>query len=61
MTMSSDEPQLLSDSSLEKPEEDQLGYDEFAKDIADSVTSEVPGEEFIIGIYGPWGRSVQIS
>ncbi len=55
MTTNSDEPQLLSDSSLEKPEEDQLGYDEFAKDIADSITSEVPGEEFIIGIYGPWG------
>lgn len=55
MPKETEEPQLLSDSSLEKPEADQLGYDKFAKDIAHSVINEVPGEEFIIGIYGPWG------
>lgn len=55
MSKDSGDSQLLSDSALEKPEDDQLGYDEFAKDIADLITTEVPGEEFIIGIYGPWG------
>ncbi|GAB3028764.1 hypothetical protein GCM10025298_16550 [Natronobiforma cellulositropha] len=55
MSDESGEPGLLSDSSLEKPEDDQLGYNDFAKDIAGSITSEVPREDFIVGIYGPWG------
>jgi len=46
---------LLSDSALEKPEQDQFGYSSFAKNIADTIATRTPVDEFVVGIYGQWG------
>lgn len=46
---------LLSDSSLEDPEQDQLGYADFAENMADTIETRIPRQDFVVGIYGPWG------
>ena len=53
--MSGEESELRSDSALENPEYDQLGYADFAKNLADTIHTRIPSNEFIIGIYGQWG------
>lgn len=53
--MSGEESELRSDSALEKPEYDRLGYGDFAEDLAETVHTRIPSNEFIIGIYGQWG------
>lgn len=53
--MTKDTPRLLSDSALEEPEQDQLGYSDFAENIANAIYTDIPSDEFIIGIYGQWG------
>lgn len=47
--------ELLSDSALENSEQDQLGYSSFAKNIADTISTRTPTDEFVVGIYGQWG------
>lgn len=46
---------LLSDSALDNLEQDQLGYSSFAENIAETITSRTPVDEFVVGIYGQWG------
>lgn len=46
---------LSSDSSLNDPKEDQLGYSPFAKNVAESICKMAPNEGFVIAIYGQWG------
>ncbi len=46
---------LLSDSSLEDPEQDQLGYADFAENLAETIETRIPRQDFVVGIYGPWG------
>lgn len=46
---------LLSDSSLENPEKDQLGYADFAENLAETIENRIPRQDFVVGIYGPWG------
>ncbi|QSG14361.1 KAP family P-loop NTPase fold protein [Halapricum desulfuricans] len=53
--MTQDTPQLLSDSALDDPEEDQLGYADFAEKISNAIYSDIPSDEFVVGIYGQWG------
>lgn len=48
-------PRLLSDSAIEEPNEDLLGYSDFAKDLADTINTRIPRQDFVIGIYGTWG------
>lgn len=55
--MSEDAPPrtLHSDAALEKPINDELGFQEFAESIAGSIHESIPNEEFIVGIGGQWG------
>lgn len=53
--MSSDKSELRADSALENPKYDQLGYADFAEDLANTIHSRIPSNEFVIGIYGQWG------
>lgn len=46
---------LLSDSSLEDPEQDQLGYADFAENLAETIKRRIPRQDFVVGIYGQWG------
>jgi len=46
---------LNSDAALEKPINDELGFQEFAESIAGSIHQSIPNEEFIVGISGQWG------
>lgn len=46
---------LYSDAALDELEDDELGYGQFAADIANTIHSDVPDEEFVIGINGEWG------
>lgn len=55
MTNSSDDNGLASDSALENPENDQLGYQQFSQNLAETITTRVPSDEFVVGIYGQWG------
>ena len=50
-----DKESFTPDSPLEQPEEDQLGYSEFASHLANTITSRVPTDGYTIGIYGDWG------
>lgn len=47
--------ELITDNPVTAPEDDQLGYTEFAEDLAEAVTSRAPADGFTIGIYGEWG------
>ncbi|WP_430639486.1 KAP family P-loop NTPase fold protein [Haloferax volcanii] len=53
--MPSRESELRADSALESPNHDQLGYGDFAENLANTIHSRIPSNEFIIGIYGQWG------
>jgi predicted KAP-like P-loop ATPase len=55
MTSGDSELGLLSDSSLEDPEQDQLGYSDFAENLAGTIETRIPRQDFVVGIYGPWG------
>lgn len=55
MDDSSVEGRFLSDSALEHPEQDRLGYSPFSEDLAGFIHDEIPSTEFVIGIYGEWG------
>lgn len=55
MTSGNSELGLLSDSSLENPEQDQLGYSDFAENLAETIETRIPRQDFVVGIYGPWG------
>lgn len=55
MSQIDDEIGLTSDSSLENPENDELGYREFSQYLADTITTRVPTDEFVVGVYGKWG------
>jgi len=50
---------LLSDSSLEDPEQDQLGYADFAENMADTIETRIPRQDFVVGIVwavGVWEK-----
>lgn len=55
MTSGGAEFGLLSDSSLKDPEQDQLGYADFAENLAETIETRIPRQDFVVGIYGPWG------
>jgi hypothetical protein len=46
---------LHSDAALADPDEDELGYNEFAADLADLIKEDVPQNGFVVSINGPWG------
>ncbi len=46
---------LSADKPLTDPQDDQLGYANFARHLASSLTTMVPAEGFVVAIYGPWG------
>lgn len=51
----SDTHPLKSDNALQSPSEDKLGYNDFAKHLAQTLQRQTPEHEFVIGIYGEWG------
>lgn len=55
MTSGDGDLSLLSDSSLEDPEQDQLGYADFAENLAETIDTRIPRQDFVVGVYGPWG------
>lgn len=50
-----EEAGLLSDSALQDPAEDQLGYAAFAENLAETIDEQMPRQDFVVGVYGPWG------
>lgn len=46
---------LHSDTALANPDEDELGYEEFAADLADLIEKDVPQNGFVVSVNGPWG------
>jgi KaiC/GvpD/RAD55 family RecA-like ATPase len=46
---------LLSDAALSDADEDQLGYEAFAVDLADIIQKEVPSKGFVVSVNGQWG------
>lgn len=46
---------ISSDTPKDDPEEDLFGYSDFSQQLAKLVKSQSFSEEFVIGIYGPWG------
>ncbi|WP_049972501.1 KAP family P-loop NTPase fold protein [Haladaptatus cibarius] len=50
-----EELSLVPDTAKTNPEDDELGYAEFAEHLSDTIDAKVPTTEFIIGIYGQWG------
>lgn len=46
---------LLSDKPLLDPKDDQLGYAQFAKNLAEIVCKVTQPEGLVIAIHGPWG------
>ena len=46
---------LRSDTALVDPDEDELGYKEFAADLAELIEQDVPQNGFVISVNGPWG------
>lgn len=46
---------ILADIPLENPEEDRLGYKDFAKNLADAVCNLATNESLVFALYGPWG------
>ena len=49
------ENSLLSDSALSDIDEDQLGYGEFAVELADLIQNDVPRDGFVVSVNGQWG------
>ncbi|RLM33157.1 P-loop NTPase fold protein [Haloarcula sp. Atlit-120R] len=50
-----DSDKLQPDSPIGSVSEDQLGYGDFSKQLAEIVTSRAPSDGYTIGIYGQWG------
>lgn len=46
---------LSADNPLIHPNDDQLGYTPFAKNLANSICQMSPPDGFVMAIYGPWG------
>jgi predicted KAP-like P-loop ATPase len=46
---------LSPDKPLLNPDEDRLGYDPFARNLANSICKMSPPEGLVIAIYGVWG------
>ena len=46
---------ISGDKPLIDPKNDQLGYAQFAKHLAESIDKMVPTEGLVIAIYGQWG------
>jgi len=46
---------LSPDKPLEDPEQDRLGYSNFAMHLSESICKMAPLEGFVISVYGPWG------
>lgn len=46
---------LSADKPLEDPEQDLLGYADFAEHLAKSIVKMTPPEGLVIGLYGAWG------
>jgi predicted KAP-like P-loop ATPase len=55
VTEQSSSPKLRSDTPLDSREQDQLGYSDFAENIAETIGSRTPADQFVVGIYGEWG------
>jgi predicted KAP-like P-loop ATPase len=47
--------ELHSDTPLDNPSDDELGYEEFSMNLAETIERRSPSESFVIGIYGEWG------
>lgn len=50
-----DEQLLSPDKPLDHPDEDILGYDRFAENLAISLRKMTPIEGMVVAIHGPWG------
>ena len=48
-------PSLAPDKPLTDPSEDRLGYEPFAKRLAESILNMIPPEGLVIAIHGQWG------
>jgi len=46
---------ILSDTALEDPTEDRLGFAPFAKNLADAICNVSAEECLVFALYGPWG------
>jgi predicted KAP-like P-loop ATPase len=46
---------ILTDTPLEKPEEDRLGYAPFARNLADSFCKVTVDDCLVFALFGPWG------
>lgn len=46
---------LSPDRPLEDPEQDRLGYSNFAEHLAESICNMAPLDGFVISVYGSWG------
>ena len=47
--------EILSDEPIDKPEEDFLGREDFAKNLAESLNLWNKKKSLIIGLFGKWG------
>ncbi len=48
-------PAILDDSPKAEPEEDRLGYSDFAKRLATSLSAIRADNGYVVGLQGPWG------
>lgn len=55
METAHDEQPLSPDRPLNHPDEDILGYDRFAENLAISLRKMTPLEGMVVAIHGPWG------
>jgi len=46
---------LSPDKPLEYPEQDRLGYSNFARHLSESICKMAPLDGFVISVYGSWG------
>lgn len=46
---------LSGDQPLKNPEDDRLGYKNFAKHLSKALCEMAPVEGMVVSIYGPWG------
>ena len=47
---------FIEDKPIQNPEDDILGYDKFAKDIADLIANQPQNANFVMSINGEWGQ-----
>lgn len=55
MANGNNEITLQPDTAIDDPENDRLVYNDFSKQLANTVQAKIPSSEFIVGIYGEWG------